>query len=178
MIGASWGGIEALQSVLGPLKTSPDAAILIVLHRAPVKSALDKVLSYKAPVEVQEVEDGMIIENGHIYLAPADLHVTINPGTFQLNSSAQRSFARPSIDIAFESAAKSYGEELAGIIMTGELADGAQGLREIASRGGVAIIQDPSEAEKSSMPREALQLVPTAQVMKKEEITTWLRSYL
>jgi two-component system chemotaxis response regulator CheB len=125
---------------------------------------------------VFEVEDKMPIEHGHIYVAPPDYHTLIEPGHFSLSTEAPVRFSRPSIDVTFSSAADSYGHRTVGIVLTGANADGAEGLRRISDRGGLAIVQDPDTAESRPMPMAARRAVPRARVMSLDAIAAFVAS--
>ena len=107
----------------------------------------------------------MPLEDGHIYVAPPDYHTLIEPGHFALSTEAPVRFSRPSIDVTFTSAADAYGHRAVGVVLTGANADGAEGLRRISDRGGLAIVQDPATAESPMMPAAAQKAVPRARVM-------------
>jgi two-component system chemotaxis response regulator CheB len=111
------------------------------------------------------VEDKMPLEHGRIYVAPPDYHTLVEAGYFSLSTEAPVRYSRPSIDVTFSSAADSYAHRTVGIVLTGANADGAQGLRQISDRGGMAIIQDPATAESPTMPAAAVKAVPRARVM-------------
>jgi two-component system chemotaxis response regulator CheB len=125
---------------------------------------------------VCEVEDKMPIEHGHIYVAPPNYHTLIEPGYFSLSTEAPVRFSRPSIDVTFASAADSYTHRTVGIVLTGANADGAEGLRRISDRGGLAIVQDPDTAESRPMPTAAQRAVPRARVMSLDAIANFIAS--
>jgi two-component system chemotaxis response regulator CheB len=116
----------------------------------------------------------MPIEHGRIYVAPPDYHTLVEPGHFSLSTEAPVRFSRPSIDVTFSSAADSYAHRTVGIVLTGANADGAEGLRCISDRGGMAIVQDPATAESKAMPEAASRLVSRAKVMPLDEIVSFL----
>jgi two-component system chemotaxis response regulator CheB len=118
---------------------------------------------------VVEVEDKDLIAPGRVYLAPPDYHLLVEPGSFALSVDERVQYARPSIDVLFESAADAYGERVIGVVLTGANADGAAGLARIAKRGGAAIVQDPETAEAREMPAAALAAAP-ATVLPLESI--------
>jgi two-component system chemotaxis response regulator CheB len=116
------------------------------------------------------VEDKMPIEHGTVYVAPPDYHTLVEQGFFSLSTEAPVRYSRPSIDVAFGTAADSYGHRTVGVVLTGANSDGAEGLRLISDRGGLAVVQDPETAESPTMPRAAARAVPRARVMPLEEI--------
>jgi two-component system chemotaxis response regulator CheB len=171
-IGASWGGLHAVETVLAALPQDFAAAIVIAQHRQ-IDSAdgmLPRLLDARCALTVCEAEDKVALDRGTVLLAPADYHLLVEQGTVALSVDEPLNFSRPSIDILFSSAADAYGERVAGVILTGANADGALGLAQIAARGGPAIVQDPDTAERREMPEAALWAVPEARVLQLEEI--------
>jgi two-component system, chemotaxis family, protein-glutamate methylesterase/glutaminase len=175
-IGASWGGVAALTHLLEHLPDELDQPLAIVQHRAPSRSdgGLGEVLQHHSRRRVVDVVDKEPIERGRVYLAPADYHLLVEPGAFALSTEGSVSYARPSIDVLFESAADAYGEAAIGLILTGTNADGAAGLASIKARGGVAIVQDPATSERRSMPDAALAATAADAVLPLEEIPRFL----
>lgn len=157
-IGCSWGGLRALGLVLGSLPTDLSAAIVIAQHRSTgsPRDALAAVLASTTSLPVAEVEDKDVIEPGHVYVAPADYHLLVEPGYFSLSTDELVQYARPSIDVLLESAADSYADRLIAMILTGANEDGATGVRRVKQSGGFVIAQHPDSAEKPTMPRAAI----------------------
>jgi two-component system chemotaxis response regulator CheB len=156
-IGASAGGVEALCSVIRPLPTDLQAAIFVVVHVSPsTPSKLPQILSYAGALQTSAASDGEAIQPSRIYVAPPDRHMVIEPGRIRLTRAPREHRHRPAIDPLFRSAATAYGSRVVGIVMTGLLDDGSIGLHIIKSNGGIAIVQDPSEAPFPSMPLNAL----------------------
>jgi two-component system chemotaxis response regulator CheB len=175
VVGTSWGGLAALRTLVAGLPRSFLMAVAIVQHRHKDSDHLLRVLlQERATLEVCEVEDKMPLEHGRIYVAPPDYHTLVEPGYFSLSTEAPVRYSRPSIDVAFSSAADSYGHRTVGIVLTGANADGATGLRQISDRGGMAIVQDPATAESPLMPSAAVQAVPRARVMALQGIIDFL----
>ncbi len=176
VIGGSWGGLEAILRIVSGLPARFALPLIVVLHRGRnFKSELESVIQHRTHLQVREVEEKEKIQEGYLYIAPANYHVPVEQDyTFSLDLSAPVHHSRPSIDVTFESAAEVYGPRLVGVLLTGANVDGASGLKIIADRGGLAIIQDPSEAEADTMPRAALQLCPVRQVMRIDQISQLL----
>jgi two-component system chemotaxis response regulator CheB len=107
-------------------------------------------------VPVNEPEDKEPLLPGHAYLAPRDYHLLIENRSFALSTDPAVGFARPSIDVLFESAADQYQERTIGVILTGANRDGARGLAAIKSRGGITVVEDPASATCREMPDAAL----------------------
>lgn len=177
VVGASWGGLAALRAIVGALPENFEIPLALVPHRHPDSEVLlARILQDHSQLRVCEVEDKQPIEAGRVFLAPANYHMLIEHGHFSLSLEAPVRYSRPSIDVAFSSAADAYGHRSVGIVLTGANADGAEGLRRIADSGGMAVVQDPVSAEMPVMPEAALQRVPTARVLPLERIGPFLRA--
>lgn len=149
-----------------------DLPIVVAQHRHPdsLDATLRGLLGGQIGRPVVDVEDKLPIEAGCVYLAPPGYHLLVERGSFALSVDERVKFARPSIDVLFESAADSYGAGVIGIILTGANEDGAAGLAEIKRRGGVAIVQDPAGAARRSMPDAAIAATAADAVLPLEEI--------
>ncbi|MGH2919178.1 MAG: chemotaxis protein CheB [Solirubrobacteraceae bacterium] len=171
-IGASWGGMHAIGTVLGALPARFGAAVVVAQHRSPdgEEAALGHLLDIRCALAVVDAEDKQELRAGCVLLAPPDYHLLVEPGAVSLSLDAQVHYSRPSIDVLFQSAADAYADRAAGVILTGANADGAEGLRRIAARGGAAIVQDPQTAVRREMPDAALAATPEAQVVELERI--------
>jgi two-component system chemotaxis response regulator CheB len=171
-LGASWGGLHAVERVLGALPPDFPAAVVIAQHRQNDgrDGVLEHLLDGRCALPVSEAEDKQALAPGTVVVAPADYHLLVERGTASLSVDEPLHFSRPSIDILLGSAADAYGDRAAGVVLTGANADGAVGLAKIAARGGVAIVQDPETAERREMPDAALWATPEARVMTLEEI--------
>jgi two-component system chemotaxis response regulator CheB len=158
IIGGSAGGLEVLLELLPQLRTDLDYAVVLVMHRRGGDSLLTGLLSDKTKLAVKEAEEKEAIRPGVIYIAPADYHLLIeNDKTFSLDYSEKIHYSRPAIDASFETAAEAYGPLLAGVLLSGANADGAEGLLQIKQAGGLTIVQDPDEASVSYMPQQAIE---------------------
>ena len=158
VIGASMGGVTALEVLLTALSPAFPWPLAVVLHRGTETAgdALASVLQRRSALPVREVEDKDPIVPGHVHLAPADYHLLIEEGSFALSTEARSSWARPSIDVLFDSAAAACRGELVGVILTGASADGAAGVARIKAVGGTVFVQDPTTAEARAMPLAAI----------------------
>src|SRR6476661_11057531 len=158
MIGGSAGSLEVILEILPQLRSDLDYAIVLVMHRRSGDSLLTGLLSDRTKLEVREAEEKEAIRPGVIYIAPADYHLLIEQDkTFSLDFSEKIHYSRPAIDASFETAAEAYGPLLAGILLSGANADGAEGLLQIKQAGGLTIVQDPDEASVSYMPQQAIE---------------------
>ena len=172
VVGGSWGGLDALGRLVGLLDPAIGIAVVAALHRAPngPEGALVSYLKGRSLLPVAEAEDKDEIEPGHIYLAPADYHLLVEPGRFALSIDAPVHYSRPSIDVLFESAADAYGDSTTAVVLTGANDDGCRGLREVKRRGGVALVQDPETAVRREMPDAAIATGVVDHVLAVEEI--------
>jgi two-component system chemotaxis response regulator CheB len=175
-IGASWGGLQAVGRVLNDLPAEVDLPIAIAQHRSADSQtgALAQLLQTQIDRPVHEVDDKQPIEQRHVYVAPPDYHLLVEPGFFSLSVDERIQFARPSIDVLFESAADAYGTGVIGIILTGANDDGAFGLARIKERGGVALVQDPEGATRRTMPDAAIAATTADAVLPLEDIGKFL----
>jgi len=160
VIGTSAGGLKALGAIVGALPVDMDAVLLIVQHLAADKpSILPQILADVGSFPASHPSDGELLQTGRIYIAPPDHHLLVNQGSMRVVRGPQENRFRPAIDALFRSAARAYGSRVVGVVLTGYLDDGTVGLQAIKKRGGVAIVQDPKEAEYPSMAKSALQYV-------------------
>lgn len=163
VVGASWGGLDALTVLVRGLPPDFPVPVVIVQHRGPdAQSLLSDLLQRWTGGKVLEPEDKDPIEPGHIYIAPANYHLLVETGHFSLTTEAPVRYSRPSIDVLFGSAAHAYGERLIGVVLTGANEDGSRGLQCIHDYGGYSVVQDPATAEVATMPAAALRRVPQA----------------
>lgn len=175
VLGTSSGGLKALQFLLSRLPASFKTPVVIVQHRgSDPDSGLCNFLAECSHLQLSEPEDKEPIREGHVYLAPRDYHLLIENDSFALSTDAPVAYARPSIDLLFESAADAYGDRVIGMILTGANKDGAQGLAKIKARGGVTVVEDPARALHPEMPRAALNSCKVDWVLPLEEMTPLL----
>ena len=175
VIGTSWGGLQAIEILLSGLPKDFPLAIAIAQHRQRnAGDLLCDLLQRHSVLPVLEVEDKVAIAPGYVYLAPADYHLLVEPGNFALSIEAPVMYSRPSIDLLFESAADAYTDRAIGVILTGANKDGSQGLATLKRRGGLAIVQEPSEAESSSMPTAAIAATQVDYILPLTKISSCL----
>ena len=170
-IGASLGGLRALQIVLQGLPVGLPASVIVAQHRrADPESRLQWLLSRSCALPVVEPEDKLPLELGQVYLAPSDYHLLVERGSLALSVDPPVQFARPSIDVLFESVADAYGPAAVGVMLTSASADGAQGALAIKRSGGRVLVQDPADAESPVGPRAVMDRTPVDAVLPLEEI--------
>jgi two-component system, chemotaxis family, protein-glutamate methylesterase/glutaminase len=171
VLGASAGGVQALCEVVRALPARLDAAVFAVLHVSPYgRSAMPAILSRSGPLTAVHPADGEAIRPGRIYVAPPDLHMLVERGTVRLSRAASENGFRPSVDVLFRSAARSYGARVVAVVLTGNLDDGTAGLAAVKRHGGVAVVQDPAEADYPGMPASAVRNVDVDYVLPLGEI--------
>ena len=157
VVGASHGGLAALQILLPDLSSEFPLPVVIVQHRK--KDGDDGLCEYlkkRSRLPLVEPDDKEKLEPGRVYLAPRDYHLLIEESIFALSTESPVAFARPSIDVLFESAADVYHERVIGVILTGSNRDGARGLAKIKALGGMTLVQEPDGAESRAMPEAAI----------------------
>lgn len=156
-VGASLGGLAALRTLVRALPAGFAPAVAIVQHRRPDgDSRLAELLGSVATLPVREPEDKEAIAPATIYVAPANYHLLVDDGMFWLTVDAPVSYARPSIDVLFESVAETFGGGAVAVVLTGSSEDGAAGSRAVKRAGGTLLVQDPRSAESSTLPRAAI----------------------
>jgi len=173
-IGASLGGVDAIRMIVAELPASLNAAVFVSLHIGSHKSDLPWLLDRLGSLPASHATHGQAIRVGHIFIAPPDHHLIVEPGKAVLTKGPRENMARPAIDPMFRSAARSYGADVIGVILTGGLNDGTAGLYEVKARGGIAIVQDPVDAVASGMPQSAIANVAVDYVLPLAQIAPLL----
>lgn len=157
VIGTSLGGLVALKTLLQRLKHNFPIPIAVVQHRHKNSGSIIRdLLQVSTILPIREVEDKDEIRSGYVYLAPPDYHLLVESNYFTLSIDEPVCYARPSIDVLFESAADAYGKQVVGIVLTGANQDGAAGAAAIKTKGGCLIVQTPATAESPVMPAAAI----------------------
>jgi two-component system chemotaxis response regulator CheB len=176
VIGTSWGGLDAVSRLLDGLHDDVHQPIVVAQHRAAEseEGGLARLLAHHTRRIVSDPDDKTPLEPDHVYIAPPDYHVLLENGHLALSTDAPVQFARPSIDVLFESVADAYAERAVAIVLTGANADGARGLASIKKRGGVAIVQDPASSLKRTMPDAAIAATTADAILPLDEIPSFL----
>jgi two-component system chemotaxis response regulator CheB len=176
VIGASAGGVQALRRVVAGLEGDLPAAVFVVVHTSPTsKSFLPRVLGRSGPMPCGPARDGEPIRRGRIYVAPPDRHLLVMKKQVRLTQGPRENLNRPAVDPLFRTAARHHGPRVVGVVLTGTLGDGSAGLAAVKARGGVAIVQDPSEALFPDMPLNALREVRVDHCLGLEAISAMLK---
>ncbi len=176
VIGCSAGCIKELITILSRLPADFPLPVLITLHLdEDSESHLAEVLNASTGLEVKEAEDKEMIEPGMVYTAPGGYHLLVEK-TYSLSLSVDDkvNFARPSIDVLFETAADTFGPRLTGVLLSGGGVDGINGLRRIKQSGGTTVAQQPETAEIKHMPENAIKAGVVDMILPPVEIARLL----
>lgn len=156
VIGASAGGIHALMELAHALPKGFGAPVCIVQHVGANRSHLPELLSSHGPLPAVHARDLQRLEPGFLYVAPPDHHLLVEGHFLRLTQSEREHHTRPAIDPLFRSAAHEWGARVIGVVLSGCMDDGSEGLATIKRCGGTAIVQDPATAQEPSMPQSAI----------------------
>lgn len=171
VIGGSAGALQPVLDLVRELPPDLPAAVCVVIHTSPQSPGrLPEIVQRATRLVCKYPHDGESIRPGHIYLAPADRHLLIEPGRLRLTRGPRENGFRPAVDPLFRTAARAYGSRVAGVVLSGSLDDGSYGLEVIKQAGGLAIVQDPDDAMMSSMPQSALRTVEVDHVATAAEL--------
>jgi two-component system, chemotaxis family, protein-glutamate methylesterase/glutaminase len=166
VIGASAGGIEALQTVVSALPAGLPAAVLVAVHLHPsTDSALPRILSRCGPLPARHPRTGQRLAAGEILVAPPDRHLLVKDSRVLLSQGPRQNGQRPAVDALFRSAALAHGPGVVAVVLSGAVDDGTSGAAAVAAQDGTVLVQDPGEARVSSMPRSALAAVRRARAV-------------
>lgn len=176
VIGASAGGVPALQHILAGFPAHLPAVVGVVLHRGVGPNQLLSVLNRGVQLTMTEPKHSMMLKQGTIYLAPADHHLLIQQGSVVIQRGPREHSSRPSVDALFRSAAETYGRRVVGLLLTGCGEDGVSGLISISAAGGLTLAQDPAEAYMPYMPLNAIRYDDVAGLVSLDEAASTLVS--
>jgi len=176
VIGASAGGLTAIEKLLTPLPAGFAIPIVIVQHISPdSENYMVTFLNERCNLRVKEADEKEVVLPGTVYIAPPNFHVFIEEDlSITLSVEERVNFSRPSIDVLFETAATSIREGVIGVVLTGGNQDGAMGLKMIKDYGGLTVVQSPDEAQVSIMPTIAISTTHPDYVLTLSEISELL----
>ena len=176
VIGGSAGSFQGVVKILGQLPKGFPLPIIMCLHRLKhVRNGFVEALSIKSIVQVTEPNDKETIKKGNVYLAPANYHMSVELGNhFALSTEEMLNNSRPSIDITLGTCAFAYKDKLIGILLSGANRDGALGMKYIHDRGGLTIVQEPTECMIDTMPRSALATTEIDHILRVDQIVQFL----
>lgn len=177
VIGGSAGSFQGMVKILSQLPKGFPLPIIMCLHRLKhVRNGFVEALSIKSVVQVTEPNDKENIKKGGVYLAPANYHMSVELGNyFALSTEEMVNNSRPAIDITLTTSGFVYKDKLIGILLSGANRDGAQGMKSIAEKGGLTIVQDPVECMIDTMPRAALAVTKIDYVLKVDQIVEFFK---
>ncbi|MFN4298615.1 MAG: chemotaxis protein CheB [Thermaurantimonas sp.] len=156
-IGASAGGLEALQEFFKNVPNNSGLAYVVVQHLSPdYKSLMNELLARFTSIPIQIIEDGMLLEANHIYLIPPKKNLTVFHGKLLLEEHKPSKGINLPIDIFFRSLASDYGKKAIGIILSGTGSDGTLGIKAIKEAGGMVMVQDEKTAKFDGMPKSSI----------------------
>ncbi len=178
-IGASAGGLEALQDFFKAVPENTNIAFVVVQHLSPdYKSLMDELLARFTPMTINIVKDGMRITGGVIYLIPPRKNMTIYQNKLFLQDQANTRGLNLPIDIFFRSLAKEKGRDAIGIILSGTGSDGTLGIRAIKEAGGMVMVQDDKTAKFNGMPRSSISTGLVDYILPAEKMPEELINYV
>jgi len=173
-VGASAGGLEALSTLLRPFPRDAPLAVVVAQHLSRThESQLAEILATRTALLVHTATDGMQVLSGHVYVISPDTHMTVVDGHLRVRPRPKGNFSLQ-IDALFGSLAEFYGNKAVGVVLSGALSDGAEGLRAISAAGGVTFAQLPEEAQTESMPRAAIATGDVDMILPAKEIAEQL----
>jgi two-component system chemotaxis response regulator CheB len=177
VIGGSAGSFQGVVRILQALPSGFALPIVMALHRLKhVRNGFVEVLSLKSNMPVIEPEDKESIKKSTAYLAPANYHLSLELGNyFSLSTEDMVNNSRPSIDITLSSAGYVFRNRLVGILLSGANKDGALGMKAIKDKGGITIVQEPSECMIETMPKSALAATQIDHVLNVDGIINFLK---
>ena len=177
VIGGSAGSFQGMVKILSQLPKGFPLPIIMCLHRLKhVRNGFVEALSIKSVVQVTEPYDKENIKKGGVYLAPANYHMSIELGNyFALSTEEMINNSRPAIDITLASSGFVYKDKLIGILLSGANRDGAVGMKAIHEKGGLTIVQEPSECMIDTMPKAALAVTQIDHVLKIDQIVEFFK---
>jgi two-component system chemotaxis response regulator CheB len=179
VIGASAGGVDALNQLVAGLPADLGAAVFIALHSHPGSaSSLPELLSRRGPLPAAHALHGEPIVPGRIYVAPPDNHLMVRRGSVRVVRGPKENGHRPSVDALFRTASTAYGPRVVGVVLSGHLDCGTVGLLSVKARGGIAVVQDPGDAAVPAMPTAALQHVDVDRVAAVRDIAGLIAGFV
>jgi two-component system chemotaxis response regulator CheB len=157
VLGGSAGSLRALREIVPELSGSAASFALVVHQHRRSPSGLVPILAAWSPIPVIAIDDKAPIEPGTLFVAPPNYHTLVESSrSFALSTDERVSFARPSVDLLFETAARALADRVIGVLLSGGGSDGAQGLARIRAAGGHTICQDPAACEEPRLPQAAI----------------------
>ena len=155
-IGASAGGLEALEQFFDNMPVDTGMAFVVVQHLSPdFKSLMDELLARHTTMDIHRVIDGVEVKPDSIYLIPPKTNMMLSEGKLRLTEHLSTDGLRYPIDIFFESLSKDAGERAIAVVLSGTGSDGSRGIQRIHESAGLVLAQDTRSAGFDGMPRSA-----------------------
>ena len=177
-IGASAGGLDALERFFGNLPENSGMAFIVVTHLDPDHvSIMPELIQKSTKMKLFQAEDGMVVEPNHVYVAPANRDLAILHGTIQLIEPIVAHGFRLPIDFFFKSLSVDLGEKAICIILSGMASDGTAGLKAVKTELGMVMVQDPKSAKFDGMPSSAIKTGLADYILPPEEMPGQLIKY-
>lgn len=178
VIGGSAGSFNVVKKILSSIPHDFPLPLILCLHRLKdVRNGFSESLNLNSNIPVKEPLDKDHVKSGFAYLSPSNYHMLIEPGhNFALSTESDVNYSRPSIDLTFETAGYSYRGKMAGIILSGTNSDGAKGLFSAFKNGAFTIVQDPENAQFSTMPNEVFKYFTPHKILTDDGITNFINS--
>ncbi len=178
-IGASAGGLEAIESFFTNMPVDNPLAFIVIQHLSPdYKSLMVELLSKKTAMSVNRAEEGMVVKPGNVYLIPPKKNLTIFHGKLLLNDRSDQEGISLPIDIFLQSLAEDQGERAIAIILSGTGSDGARGVRAIKEHNGMVMVQDEQTAKFDGMPRAAISTGTADFILPPEQMPRELLAFI
>ncbi len=177
-IGASAGGIQAMQEFFSHVPADSDMAYVVILHLSPDHdSRLAEVLQGITPIAVTQVTEKVHVLPNHVYVVSPNRHLTMEDGCIIVSPNTQTEERRAPVDIFFRTLAEQHSERAVAVILSGTGANGSMGLKRVKEKGGAVFVQNPREAEYSDMPRNAIATELTDEILNVAEIPAKIIRY-
>lgn len=177
-IGASAGGLEAIQEFFNHMPNTHELSFIVMQHLSPdFKSMMSDLLAQNTSMPIVTVKNKMTLKAGVIYLIPANYEARIEKNQFKLSKLHRESLPLP-INTLFASLAKAYTNFSLGIILSGTGADGALGMKEITQNNGLTIVQTPAEAKFADMPNNAIATKEIHYILSVSEMPEIILEYI
>jgi two-component system, chemotaxis family, protein-glutamate methylesterase/glutaminase len=176
VVGGSAGSFQGVTKILAQIPKGFPLPIIMCLHRLKhVRNGFVEALSIKSVHQISEPNDKEAVKKGGVYLAPSNYHLSVELGNyFALSTEEMVNNSRPAIDITLSTCAYAYKDKLIGILLSGANRDGGLGMKYIKDKGGLTIVQEPSECMIDAMPKAALAATPIDYVLKVDQIVEFL----
>jgi two-component system CheB/CheR fusion protein len=178
-IGASAGGVQALQQFFRHIPSNPGVSYVVILHLSPDHdSKLTEILQQVSPIPVMRVTEKTKVEINHAYVVSPNQHLVMSDGHIVTSPNMLEEDRRAPVDIFFRTLADLYGPKAVCVILSGTGANGSMGLKRVKEMGGASFVQNPREAEYNEMPRNAIATDMVDEVLNAADLPTRIIDYI